>query len=59
MKNETVGNVVLAALLALMVTIFVTDAHAQDDVRVCSNKTTYPEKIVIVCGSCQCPAGYY
>ena len=51
----------LTLLGALMFAVmFIGKADAQgDDIRVCRDMRTYPEKIVIVCGGCQCPAGYH
>jgi hypothetical protein len=35
-------------------------ATAQDDeIKVCTDRTTYPPVIVIVAKGTQCPAGYY
>ena len=35
------------------------EVSAQEDFRVCTDQRTYPPKVVIVCGDCQCPPGYY
>jgi hypothetical protein len=44
------------AVLLLMAYIPVCDA---DDVKVCTDRSSYPTKVVVVCSTCQCPAGYY
>jgi len=50
--------VMKAIILSLFVSYMPVDLQ-DDDVRVCRDMSTYPEKIVIVCGRCQCPAGIY
>ena len=30
-----------------------------DDVKVCTDRSSYPTKVVVVCSTCQCPPGYY
>ena len=31
----------------------------EEQVRYCYDRSSFPTKVVIVCKTCQCPAGYY
>ena len=47
-------------MLAVNFLLDAARAQAQeDDFRVCTDRRSYPPKVVIVCKGCQCPAGYH
>lgn len=45
-------------IVGISALFFVGEAFSQE-VRYCYDRSSYPTKVVIVCGGCQCPAGYY
>ena len=56
-KIHPIAQIVLVFAVLLLMTY--VGRAAADDIKVCTNNTSYPPKIVVVCKTCQCPAGYY
>ena len=57
-KDAIEGLLVFVMLMVLLGMVSKTEAQ-EEDVRYCYDRSSYPTKVVVVCGSCQCPAGYY
>ena len=49
----------LISIVATALCLGVFNACLADDVKVCTDRSTYPPKVVVVCNTCQCPPGYY
>jgi hypothetical protein len=57
MLKDAIGA--LLVLSTFIIVLMITDDSAAQDVRYCYDRSSYPTKVVAVCGNCQCPAGYY
>jgi len=59
MIDAVEGIVIFLILLCLIALVGMDEAHAQEQVRYCYDRSSFPTKVVIVCPTCQCPPGYY
>jgi hypothetical protein len=57
MLKDAIGALLVFSTFVIL--IMITDDSAAQDVRYCYDRSSYPTKVVAVCGNCQCPAGYY
>lgn len=59
MIDAVEGVIIFLILLCLIALVGTDEANAQEQVRYCYDRSSYPVKVAIVCPTCQCPAGFY